>query len=664
MRQTWLKPSSKRKRVLVRKICPIDGCFATPKLLYNHLVYTHKLSRDSEIYLKAIKEAVPALPEEKRLRTEESSADEGNFIDFAPTALVAKEDEKIIKAIRVEASSLGLLNTDIYDSEDDEDFIISDSEDEASGQESEGNGENDTESSTVAEDCIDENNVVLQNTETEYILEEFSDWMASCDGGEKTYKSCVQNVKQVRQIIKSVDPKKQSLFSLFDRIKVRDTWYMPYRNSERKPGTIRSYCNSLRSLMEFLVISKIAKNCKTEDIRCMEVQAKAWAKRLNRESKRREFEKVYEDFDCITDPKEIADFQNSKPCREAIAVIGKFTDPKKGVVPMQADYTLVRDFLFWHLSLANGGRPGPIVDITLSLFRNARKECVVVDGKETECYTINIFKHKTGDTHGPAKIVFSAVLYNWFTIFDNNIRGRFYGLPKDANSPLFVAHTGNPITSSNCAGRITSLWSKGIKNRKNGAKVRMNNTLIRKSVTTHVRKHHSEMKDEVAHKLLHKPETAERYYNVIKRGENSTKISLFLSSIFKGQSHPGFTPQSNVEALDESEECSTRESKKWSEEDTNLLRECFADYSGNISMGIVKQVILQNKSLKKFEEHAKRVQDKVRYIKKFEKVDLQVLPEESGSEKLERWGIKQVCLFRFLLSSKCEVKCCTQHCST
>ena len=113
---------------------------------------------------------------------------------------------------------------DVYDSEDDEDFVLS---------------ENETSSESESNECCDEdktNDGNIINKDTEFILKEFADWMESCDGGEKNLPN--QNIRQVRAIIICVDTEKQSIVSLLDRLKVRTKWLTTFRESKRKPGIV------------------------------------------------------------------------------------------------------------------------------------------------------------------------------------------------------------------------------------------------------------------------------------------------------------------------------------------------------------------------------------------------------------------------------------------
>ena len=59
---------------------------------------------------------------------------------------------------------------------------------------------------------------------------------------------------------------------------------------------MRSYCDSLRLFIDFLISSKMMKNNLIEDLRAMQTQSKTWAKSLNKHSPTREYEMIYDLF--------------------------------------------------------------------------------------------------------------------------------------------------------------------------------------------------------------------------------------------------------------------------------------------------------------------------------------------------------------------------------
>lgn len=113
------------------------------------------------------------------------------------------------------------------DSENDEDFVLSESE-------------SSVEKSDVDEEGLQNEQRLPENKDTQFMLNEFLDWVQDVDGRERELDAALQNVRQVRTIISTIDPKNLDAKLLLDRNVVRDCWLAPFRNSKRKPGTIRS----------------------------------------------------------------------------------------------------------------------------------------------------------------------------------------------------------------------------------------------------------------------------------------------------------------------------------------------------------------------------------------------------------------------------------------
>ena len=204
---------------------------------------------------------------------------------------------------------------------------------------------------------------VVANKHTDDIFQEFGQWLESCDGGLKKVDGALQHIRQVTTILSYVSPESMSVEKLLYQNNVRNKWLTPFRNEifrnnqKRRPGTVRFYCNSLRLLMEFLECSKVDETLVMYG-GCKLKLGHGAPRSLKKRSKKREYEKIYEDYDFLTNPEEVQRFDTSAPCRQAVQILEKFSVPKVGFVPTQNEYTLSRDFLLWHLSLDNGGRPG------------------------------------------------------------------------------------------------------------------------------------------------------------------------------------------------------------------------------------------------------------------------------------------------------------------
>ena len=623
-----LKP--KRKRLYLRKQCAVTGCHCCVVRMENHLTGVHKLSTNSSEYRMFLREAQVVL-EEDTIKIAKIDVSVSSDSDIEEPALVEPE---LVEPELVEPALID-FNKVCYNSEEDEDFLLDSEDDEL--QESE-QGDSEDESSvggdvTQNADYIDSTSTEVVNKNTEFIMEEFGKWMESADGGKKKVDGVEQQIKQALKVIHYVDPKHADVSAVMNRNDVRNKWLTPFQNElmkdgkKRKPGTIRSYLNSLRLLTEFLEISKIDSRLKSDDIRAIQTQAKAWCRGMRKESKKREYVKIYEDHDRITTPDEVKEFENSTVCREAVGIIGKFSLIKPGIVPTQKEYTHCRDYLLWQLSIDNGGRPGQFMEITLHNFDTATYR-----GDQR---IINVFEHKTAETHGPARVVFSKCLYNYFKIFISNIRGKMYGFATGKDSFIFLTATGNPMSSKNVSGRLTALWGRGLKGKFNS---RMNNTIIRKSIQTFVRREHSHMKEKVSDKLLHHEKTAEKYYNVIRKGEEAADTSKFIAEAFKGVP-VSTTP---LEDIGSSVKVDAEDNLRWSDENTELLNKMFSDVE-DITMDVVKTKLNASDScLISFRHCPKKVLDKLRYLRKTQPHQLQSieeLPNETMTEKMERSGI-------------------------
>ena len=102
--------------------------------------------------------------------------------------------------------------------------------------------------------------------------------------------------------------------------------------------------------------------------------------------------------------------------------------------PQKKSVQYLRNFVMAKLIIANGQRPGAVVSLRLSDFR----EMKAVDNREGFYYMLNI-NHKTSKTHGPAVIILDDELRDMLRAY---VR---YRLPQSAverrssDQPLFIA---------------------------------------------------------------------------------------------------------------------------------------------------------------------------------------------------------------------------------
>ena len=100
-----------------------------------------------------------------------------------------------------------------------------------------------------------------------------------CRWRRKKLDNIVQNVSQVRKVIQGVDTSEGKIESLFQRDDVRDKWFTPFKKIDRQPGTVTSYCNSLRLLMDFLIASKLLLNHPLTSLTAMQTQTRSYVEK-------------------------------------------------------------------------------------------------------------------------------------------------------------------------------------------------------------------------------------------------------------------------------------------------------------------------------------------------------------------------------------------------
>ena len=144
------KDNPKRRRQRRRRHCAYDGCFATPKNIYSHLIVVHGLDKDTVLYRKCLKESIFSLAEVSQMTDDDIT---NSQCDDSDSVIVYQKesnvDGNIIKAIKLEASSMGILEQNVYNSEEDEDFVLSDTDHSEESPAEEYISDNEADSSNV-----------------------------------------------------------------------------------------------------------------------------------------------------------------------------------------------------------------------------------------------------------------------------------------------------------------------------------------------------------------------------------------------------------------------------------------------------------------------------------------------------------------------------------
>ena len=157
--------------------------------------------------------------------------------------------------------------------------------------------------------------------------------------------------------------------------------------------------------------------------------------------------------------------------------------------------------------------------MTVEEFQRARVE--------RERYVFRVLKHKTMDTHGPAQVVLTKLLYSYINVFIKQMRPRLPAALSDGKQALFFSWFGNQIESNQMTKDLSSIFKKA------GIKGPVHHTLYRKSAVSQCHARHKEISSNLADLMAHREGTAEKYYRLFEKNKSSVKASKKLHGVMR-----------------------------------------------------------------------------------------------------------------------------------
>ena len=157
--------------------------------------------------------------------------------------------------------------------------------------------------------------------------------------------------------------------------------------------------------------------------------------------------------------------------------------------------------------------------MTVEEFQRARVE--------RERYVFRVLKHKTMDTHGPAQVVLTRLLYSYINVFIKQMRPRLPAALSDGKQALFLSWFGNQIGSNQMTKDLSSIFKKV------GIKGPVHHTLYRKSAVSQCHARHKEISSNLADLMAHREGTAEKYYRLFEKNKSSVKASKKLHGVMR-----------------------------------------------------------------------------------------------------------------------------------
>ena len=360
-----------------------------------------------------------------------------------------------------------------------------------------------------------------KQSQADGITAKLFDWLISTDGGHLDKKTSNQHVKQLRRILRKIDPN-ENLSSLLDFSLLRDV-FMKHAETTYVVGTIKSYLMSLQHFYSYLQADlppEIPFN--SDVVTQLKVRVQRWSSSYKKSTATRNWEKMEEDRTKIISSDKFRDFEKSQAAREAISLLGKLSGAHN-IEITQSYYTLIRDFLLLEISIDNANRAGVLSNMTMSEWERA--------AREEDRFVIRVQKHKTFATHGPANIVLTKHLYNWIRLYINEVRPTVAkrNLPTSASSKqtVFLTWNGEQLQSSQINKAIKSIWKKG------GMEGAIHSTLMRKGAVTVCHGQDKEIQAPLANLMAHNVSTASKYYLLNEKAKVSVKASQRLGEVMR-----------------------------------------------------------------------------------------------------------------------------------
>lgn len=603
------KKEKKSKDYHRHRRCLIAGCKSVVKRLSNHIQQVHKeIKKGSPVYRQILKEA-------RSLKTWKPSG-------AAQDNPKVKHEDNFSEEESITDDELPCdlhVHVEPHQEENELKFV------------------DDTEEASVEGDGLQDE----EKEENVEIFSSFCQWLQTADGGRKDTKMAKQHCSQVRKILVTIDPEK-NLTSLFNKSLVRDKFLKEHAEQKYKPDTVKAHLLSLRNFCSFVL---------TEEPECITVnaaiiqqvaeKARLWTSSYKKDSNRRHLEKQMEDLENLVTPEMISKFERSESARMAVSYIGELSGAHALAIN-QSIYTLIRDYVLLELTIANAHRSGVLANMTMGEFEKA---------KETKqgSMLINVSKHKTADTHGPARVVISPTLFSYLKVYVTEVRRHTTDSESssDKTKPVFLSWAGAKLESGQISTAINAAWKKG------GMEGHICATIFRKSTVTKVHQDHKELKGDLADLMGHKTTTAEKFYRLREKEEACIEAANNLTSIMRA---PKEVPVSDQDTPGKAEnknplpESLQKERFSWNEDDVAAIRELFAGEikKESVTMAIVRDKIRDHPTLQHLD--AKRVCDRVRSEWRQRDPEYEELEDTSGNpsppEQTESFGEKMDRFFR------------------
>ena len=448
------------------------------------------------------------------------------------------------------------------------------------------------------------------------IFQRFLNWSVSVDGGRGNEKSAKQSVQELTYMMKAT--KSDDVAVLFDKKKKRNDFLLDFAETtmKYKPLTIKRFLKALIDFCSFVIDDQVEiPDVTPEEVLRMKMRVNQWKKSYNEAAKRQEWTRMQEEQDILITPEQVRSYENSECVKQARELFVGLSSPYREDLSRQ-EYTLMRDYLLTEIEISNCHRSGVASNMTLEEVEKVKE----INGK----FVVQVAKHKTQNTHGPAMVVLSEEIYSYLANFIKFVRS---SVITDCNE-VFLSFFGKPLASGAISKQVNSLWQKAGVYGDEPPNKNISANIFRKSGSTAIEEHNPAASKYVSSLLSHSEQTSKKYYRLIEKQKYALQGSECLKEIFR-------------------ESTKAVEDKKrfvWSEEQSTELKEIFSAHiqKKEISINAVRSLRPKFSHLSDISDE--KIRDKVRGLWRFSAQDANSdeftnpLPEviETVSEKIRR----------------------------
>ncbi len=455
---------------------------------------------------------------------------------------------------------------------------------------------------TIAESRVHERDTVVQpevhdssrKVAAYPVLRQFEIWLQTPDGGKRDAKTVKQHSSQLVGLLNAIDHT-SDINSLLD-INLVSVFLESYAKKKNyEAGTTKAYLMSLRHFYTFLISDNPDDvNFNADDVRAAREKIRLWSTSYKRETCTRRWKKLAEDESNRLQPADIKTFENSEAAREAIKTISEFSGLDRNQLVTQAQYTLVRDFLFAQIFIDDANRPGVLSCMTMEEFNNMHEK--------GDRYVISVMI--TVHIHGPALIVLSKKLKAWLVLFVKMMRPHV----TSTSDLVFLTWNGQPMTSSQINKALQSVFKKAT------VSTKITSTSFRKAAVTNVHENNPEMSGKLASLMAHNEATAKKYYLLTERTRASVEASEKLARLMRAEPTTGETESGKSASSVGEEETSLNFTKRvpWTNDEVDKIKKIFREEikKRSVSLAAVRAKVNSHGELK--DMSARRVYDKLK----------------------------------------------------